>query len=189
MQVSEPALKKQNPSGMDAVMSEEYASQSKLLKDFTCLPSIDSAWVFKTSNGMNLTFSSIPVINCHFDFLRSYIKLVKRDPWFMIAGDRSTAMFSISQADVLANNTRKHILYSHIMKQGTNPLECQWSPFPVEMTGVSVVVPSPSGSKLLVVRNGEKGSCTKLQIVDQSHVDKEMHVDQSIHVPLFTDEW
>ncbi|XP_047093825.1 acylamino-acid-releasing enzyme 2-like [Lolium rigidum] len=154
MQVSEPALKKQDSSGMDAMMSEEYAWQSKLLEDFTCVPSIDSAWVFKTSNG-----------------------------------DISTAMFAISQADLLANNTRKHILYSHISRHGTDPLECQWSPFPIEMTGVSVVVPSPSGSKLLVVRNGEKGSCTKLQIVDQSHVDKEIHVDQSTHGPLFIDEW
>ncbi|XP_071675423.1 acylamino-acid-releasing enzyme 2 isoform X2 [Lolium perenne] len=154
MQVSEPALKKHDSSGMDAMMSEEYAWQSKLLEDFTCVPSIESAWVFKTSNG-----------------------------------DRSTAMFSISQADLLANNTRKHILYSHISRHGTDPLECQWSPFPIEMTGVSVVVPSPSGSKLLVVRNGEKGSCTKLQIVDQSHVDKEIHVDQSTHGPLFIDEW
>jgi acylaminoacyl-peptidase len=189
MQVSEPALKKHDSSGMDAMMSEEYAWQSKLLEDFTCVPNIESAWVFKTSNGMTLTFSPIPVINCHFDFPRSYIKLVKGDPWFMIAGDRSTAMFSITQADLLANNTRKHILYSHISRHGTDPLECQWSPFPIEMTGVSVVVPSPSGSKLLVVRNGEKGSCTKLQIVDQSHVDKEIHVDQSTHGPLFTDEW
>ncbi|KAM3317305.1 hypothetical protein ACQJBY_035126 [Aegilops geniculata] len=69
------------------------------------------------------------------------------------------------------------------------PLECHWSPFPIEMTGVSAVVPSPSGSKLLVVRNGEKGSRTRLQIVDQSHVEKEIHVDQSIHGPLYTDEW
>ncbi|CAM0947847.1 unnamed protein product [Alopecurus aequalis] len=139
---------------MDAMMSEEYASQSKLLQEFTCLPSIDGAWVFKSSNG-----------------------------------DRSTAMFSISQPNLLSNNTRKYILNSHIIGHGTNPLEWQWSPFPIEMTGVSAVVPSPSGSKLLVVRNGEKGSSTKLEIVDQSHVEKEIHVDQSIHGQLFTDEW
>ncbi|GJM84546.1 hypothetical protein PR202_ga00227 [Eleusine coracana subsp. coracana] len=65
----------------------------------------------------------------------------------------------------------------------------QWSPFPIEMSGVSVIMPSPSGSKLLVVRNGEKGSPTKLEIVDQSHVEKNIHVGQSIHGPLYSDEW
>ncbi|GJN20616.1 hypothetical protein PR202_gb08014 [Eleusine coracana subsp. coracana] len=65
----------------------------------------------------------------------------------------------------------------------------QWSPFPIEMSGVSVIMPSPSGSKLLVVKNGEKGSPTKLEIVDQSHVEKNIHVGQSIHGPLYSDEW
>lgn len=154
MQVSESALKKENPLGMDTMPSEEYASQSKLFQEFTNVPSIEGAWVFKTNNE-----------------------------------DKSTAMFSIIQPNLLANNKRKYILYSHIMRRGNNPLECQWSPFPIEMTGVSVVVPSPSGSKLLVVQNREKGSPTKLEIVDQSHVEKEIHVDQSIHGPLYTDEW
>ncbi|XP_044953945.1 acylamino-acid-releasing enzyme 2-like isoform X1 [Hordeum vulgare subsp. vulgare] len=139
---------------MDAMSSEEYASQSKLLQEFTNVPSIGSAWLFKTNNE-----------------------------------DRSTAMFSISQPDLLANNKRKCILHSHIVTRATMPVECHWSPFPTEMTGVSVVVPSPSGSKLLVVRNGEKGSRTRLQILNQSHVQKEIHVDQSIHGPLYSDEW
>ncbi|XP_044410732.1 acylamino-acid-releasing enzyme 2 isoform X3 [Triticum aestivum] len=154
MQASHSAFKKENPLGMDAMSSEEYASQSKLMQEFTNVPSIESAWLFKSNNE-----------------------------------DRSTAMFSISQPDLLANNKRKYILHSHIVTHGTMPLECHWSPFPIEMTRVSAVVPSPSGSKLLVVRNREKGSRTRLQIVNQSHVEKEIHVDQSIHGPLYTDEW
>lgn len=107
----------------------------------------------------------------------------------MFAEDRSTAMYSISQTNLLANNKRKYILFSHIMRNGTNLLDFKWSPFPIQMDGVSAVVPSPSGSKLLVVRNGEKGSPTKLEIVDQSHVEKEIHVAQSVHGALYTDEW
>ncbi|CAN6299429.1 unnamed protein product [Urochloa humidicola] len=103
--------------------------------------------------------------------------------------DTSTAMFSISQPDLLANSTRKYTMYSHITRAGTNSPDFQWSPFPIEMTGVSVTVPSPSGSKLLVVRNGEKGCLTKLEIIDQSHVEKEINVRQSMHGPLYTDEW
>lgn len=109
--------------------------------------------------------------------------------WFMIAGDRSTAMFSISQPNLLANSSRKFVLYSHIIRNDVTSLSLQWSPFPIEMSGVSVIVPSPSGSKLLVVRNGEKGSPTKLEVVDQSHVGKNIHVSQSIHGPLYSDEW
>ncbi|KAG8091599.1 hypothetical protein GUJ93_ZPchr0012g18853 [Zizania palustris] len=139
---------------MDALASEEYASQSKLLQEFTNIPSIDSAWVFKTNNK-----------------------------------DISTAMYSISQTNLLENNKRKYVLFSHVMRNDTNTLDFQWSPFPIEMNGVSVVAPSPSGSKLLVVRNGEKDSPTKLEIVDQSHVEKEIHVNQSVHGPLYTDEW
>jgi len=134
--------------------SEEYASQSKLLQEFTKVPTIDSAWVLKNNNeGI------------------------------------STAMVSISQPDLLANSTRKYTMYCHITGAGTNSRDFQWSPFPTEMPGVSVIVPSPSGSKLLLVRNGEKGCPTKLEIVDQSHVAKDIHVGQSMHGPLYTDEW
>ncbi|TVU31058.1 hypothetical protein EJB05_22725 [Eragrostis curvula] len=139
---------------MDAMTSEEYTSQSKLLQEFTNVPSIEDAWVFKANSD-----------------------------------DRSTAMFSISQPNLLADSNRKHILYSHITKTDATSLHFQWSPFPIEMTGVSVIVPSPSGSKLLIVRNGEKGAPTKLEIVYQSHVEKGIHVDQCIHGPLYTDEW
>ncbi|WVZ58981.1 hypothetical protein U9M48_009193 [Paspalum notatum var. saurae] len=136
---------KEKPLGMDAMMSEEYASQSKLLQEFTNVPTIDK--------------------------------------------ERSTVMLSISQADLLANSNRKYIMYSHVTRAGTNSLDFQWSPFPTEMTGVSAIVPSPSGSKLLLVKNGEKGCPTKLEIVDQSHVEKQILVGQSTHGPLYTDEW
>lgn len=56
MQVSEPALKKENPLGMDGTAPEEYDSQSKLLQEFICVPSIDSAWFFKTNNGRTKIF-------------------------------------------------------------------------------------------------------------------------------------
>ncbi|KAJ1295574.1 hypothetical protein BS78_01G234700 [Paspalum vaginatum] len=105
--------------------------------------------------------------------------------------DRSTVMLSINQADLLANSSRKYILYSHVTRAGTSSLDFQWSPFPIEMTGVSAIVPSPSGSKLLLVRNGEKGcpTITKLEIFDQSHLEKQILIGQSMHGPLYTDEW
>jgi hypothetical protein len=47
-------LEIENPLGMDAVMSDEYSSQCKLLQEFTNVPSIDNAWVFKTNSGTNV---------------------------------------------------------------------------------------------------------------------------------------
>ncbi|KAL3507757.1 hypothetical protein ACH5RR_033139 [Cinchona calisaya] len=70
-------------------------------------------------------------------------------------GYGSQGMFAISQPNLLANVRRRCILSSHISKESSDSVSFHWTPFPVEMTGVSAIVPSPSGSKLLVVRNYE----------------------------------
>ena len=43
---------KEMPLGLDTTTEEEYASQSKLLQEFTSIPSIDKAWTFKSDDGM-----------------------------------------------------------------------------------------------------------------------------------------
>lgn len=42
---------KELPVGLDAVMEEEYASQSVLLKEFTNISTIDKGWTFKSNVG------------------------------------------------------------------------------------------------------------------------------------------
>ncbi|WCJ23909.1 Acylamino-acid-releasing enzyme [Euphorbia peplus] len=64
-----------------------------------------------------------------------------------------------------------------------------WSPFPIEMTGVATVVPSPSGSKLLVVRNPENESPTRFEIWSQGQLEKEFSVPQSVHGSVYVDGW
>lgn len=66
MDASKDASPKELPLGLDASTEEEYASQSKLLQEFTSISSIDKAWTFKSNSGMTcdfltLHFSSIPV--------------------------------------------------------------------------------------------------------------------------------
>ncbi|KAJ6988566.1 hypothetical protein NC653_021474 [Populus alba x Populus x berolinensis] len=104
-------------------------------------------------------------------------------------GIGSQAMFSISQANLLANKRRKYALSANISKGSGNSVNFQWSPFPVEMTGVSTVVPSPSGSKLLVVRNPENESPTRFEIWNQGHVEKEFNIPQSVHGSVYCDGW
>ncbi|KAM3708097.1 hypothetical protein ACJW31_02G073000 [Castanea mollissima] len=145
---------KEMPLGLDTTIEEEYASQSKLLQEFTSIPSIDKAWTFKSDDGIG-----------------------------------SQAMFSISQTNLLANKRRKSILSTHIFKDNNSSVNFRWSPFPVEMTGVSTIVPSPSGSKLFVVRNPESESPSQFEIWGSSQLEKEFHIPQSVHGSVYTDGW
>lgn len=98
-------------------------------------------------------------------------------------------MFSISQTNLLANKRRKQILSAHISKESDHSVNFQWAPFPIEMMGVSTMVPSPSGSKLLVVRNPENESPTQFEIWGPSQLEKEFNVPQSVHGSVYTDGW
>lgn len=98
-------------------------------------------------------------------------------------------MFSISQPNLLANKRRKSLVSAYLQKAGDGPVAFHWSKFPVEMSGVSILVPSPSGSKLLVVRNPENDSPTKFEIWDQSRVENEFHIPQTTHGSVYADGW
>ncbi|KAH6821552.1 acylaminoacyl-peptidase-like protein [Perilla frutescens var. hirtella] len=145
---------KQMPVCLDAASEEEYASVSKLLQEFTNIPTIDKAWTFKsdTEDG------------CH-------------------------AMFLIDQPNLSSNEWRKSILSSHILHTSDNSVSFQWARFPIELTGVSAVVPSPSGSKLLVIRNSEGDSPTHFEIWDSSGVEKDFAIPSSIHGTVYLDGW
>ncbi|KAK4258053.1 hypothetical protein QN277_007560 [Acacia crassicarpa] len=101
----------------------------------------------------------------------------------------SQGMFCISQSNLLANKSKKFILSSTILKESNSSVKFHWAPFPIEMSGASKVVPSPSGSKLLVVRNPENEGPSHLEIWNSSHLEKEFHVPQSVHGSVYTDEW
>ncbi|PWA86149.1 acylaminoacyl-peptidase-related protein [Artemisia annua] len=104
-------------------------------------------------------------------------------------GRGSHTMFTISQPNLLANKKKKHMLSSVISEDSNGGLDVQWSPFPVEVTGASLMVPSPSGSKLLVVRNPENDSPTLFEIWGPSQVEKEIRVPQSVHGSVYADGW
>uniref|UniRef100_A0A803LGF2 acylaminoacyl-peptidase n=1 Tax=Chenopodium quinoa TaxID=63459 RepID=A0A803LGF2_CHEQI len=154
MDVSGAEPSKELPLGLDSTMAEEYDSLSKLLLQFTSIPSINKAWVFKSNTGKD-----------------------------------SKAMFSINQSNLLANKSRKSLISAYIRKDGNKPINFEWSPFPLELSGVSLMVPSPSGSKLLMVRNPENDSPTKLEIWGPSALEKEFHIPQSTHGSVYSDGW
>ncbi|XP_061348993.1 acylamino-acid-releasing enzyme-like [Gastrolobium bilobum] len=101
----------------------------------------------------------------------------------------SQGMFCVSQPNLLANKRRKFVLSSNISKQSNDSVTFEWSPFPFEMSGVSVMVPSPSGSKLLIVRNPENEGPSRFEIWSSSYLLREFHIPQSKHGSVYTDGW
>ncbi|CAN6441139.1 unnamed protein product [Victoria cruziana] len=104
-------------------------------------------------------------------------------------GTGSWAMFFLSQTKLLANKRSKYILSSYVSKEESHSLTFQCAPFPFELVDVSTVVPSPSGSNLLIVRNVQNGSEVRLEIWSSSHMQKDIHIPISVHGPLYTDGW
>lgn len=102
-------------------------------------------------------------------------------------------MVEMSQVNLSANARRTFMstVFISEIKLG-NITNCRWAPFPFELTGASLVVPSPSGERLLVVRNNDgksESSQAKLEIWGQGQLLKEMHVPASVHGPVYSDEW
>ncbi|XP_021757135.1 acylamino-acid-releasing enzyme 1-like isoform X2 [Chenopodium quinoa] len=122
--------------------------------------------------------------------LMEFVNISKIDKaWVCKSGNDSKAIFSASQPNILANSNRKFILSATIHGSGTSPVDFQWSPFPIEVSGASIILPSPSGSKLLIVRNSDDDSPTKFEIWGSSDLEKEFLVPQAVHGSLFTDAW
>ncbi|KAL2937115.1 Acylamino-acid-releasing enzyme 1 [Bienertia sinuspersici] len=104
-------------------------------------------------------------------------------------GKDSKAFFSVNQPNLLANKMRKSLITAYMRKDGDNPINVEWSPFPIELSSVALMVPSPSGSKLLMVRNPDNDSPTKLEIWGPSALEKEFHIPQSTHGSVYSDGW
>ncbi|XP_056848052.1 acylamino-acid-releasing enzyme-like [Raphanus sativus] len=108
--------------------------------------------------------------------------------WIFNSDSGTQAMVAMSQANLLANKRRKFMLSAHISKEESSNFH--WAPFPVEMTGASAFVPSPSGLKLLVIRNPENDdSPTKFEIWSSSQLVKEFHIPLKVHGSVYVDGW
>ncbi|KAK1439527.1 hypothetical protein QVD17_05347 [Tagetes erecta] len=106
-----------------------------------------------------------------------------------LSGRVSQTMFSITQPNLVANKRKKFMLSSVISEEANGGLNVEWAPFPIDVTGASVMVPSPSGSKLLVVRNPENDSPTLFEIWGPFQLEKEIRVPQSKHGSVYVDGW
>ncbi|XLR11225.1 hypothetical protein S83_039163 [Arachis hypogaea] len=127
------------------------------------------------------------------NLLREFVPIPSIDTACLLkspsSDSESQAMFAVSQPNLVANRKRKFILSSTILNTGTSPT-FHWAPFPVEMSGVSAMIPSPSASKLLIIRNPENNeSATRFEVWNSSQLQREFQVPQSVHGSVYTDAW
>ncbi|OIW07711.1 hypothetical protein TanjilG_19654 [Lupinus angustifolius] len=149
-------INKEMPVLVDTTTEHDYAHLSNLLQEFTSIPDIDKAWLFKSHSSATLDLQG---------------------------------MFSITQPDILGNKKRKLIMSCNILKQSCSSAKFLWDPFPIEMSGVFIVVPSPSGSKLLIIRNPENEAPSSFEIWSSSQIEKEFHIPQLVHGSVYNDGW
>nr|GEX24390.1 hypothetical protein [Tanacetum cinerariifolium] len=72
-----------------------------------------------------------------------------------------------------------------ISEDSDGGLNVECAPFPIEVTGASLSMPSPSGSMLLAVRNPENDLATHLKILGPFQLEKEIRVPQSMHGSMY----
>ncbi|GJP44976.1 hypothetical protein CLOM_g4369 [Closterium sp. NIES-68] len=109
---------------------------------------------------------------------------------------------AMSQKNLPANAMRKYLSTVHVPDPQGDLSSFHWSPFPTELTGVTLIAPSPSGGRLLVVRNGEggaggggaegagkEGAAVKLEVWGAGRLLREVHVAATVHGGVYADGW
>ncbi|GKC36906.1 hypothetical protein Tco_1049290 [Tanacetum coccineum] len=76
-----------------------------------------------------------------------------------------------------------------ISEDSDGGLNVEWAPLPNEVTGASLIIPSPLGLKLLAVRNPKNDLTTYLEIWGPFQLEKEIRVPQSMHGSMYADGW
>jgi acylaminoacyl-peptidase len=98
---------------------------------------------------------------------------------------------TMNQANLAANKKRTFLSTVYIPDGMTSRiLDYRWSPFPFEISEVDLIVPSPSGAKLLLVRNAKnRTSAAKVEIWGPGQLLKEIFVAASVHGSIYSDGW
>lgn len=98
---------------------------------------------------------------------------------------------TMNQANLGANKKRTFLSTVYIPDRTTSRIpDYRWSPFPFEISEVDLNVPSPSGAKLLLVRNAKNGtSAVKVEIWGPGQLQKEIFVAASVHGSIYSDGW
>ncbi|CAI5509579.1 unnamed protein product [Closterium sp. Naga37s-1] len=165
--------------------------EEELLESFSLIASIDKAWCRVS-----------PVGGCRWadmggDGLRWAHMGQNAGPKGKGAPGKASLDVTVqmSQKNLPANAMRKYLSTVHVPDPQGDLSSFHWSPFPSELTGVTLIAPSPSGGRLLVVRNGEAGvggkeaGAVKLEVWGAGRLLREVHVAATVHGGVYADGW
>lgn len=100
---------------------------------------------------------------------------------------------AMSQVNLPANAKRTFLSTVYIPETtatDASVADYHWSPFPFEISGASLIVPSPSGAKVLIIRNPKEAtSPTKLEIWGPGQLLREIFVAPTVHGSIYGDGW
>ncbi|KAH7388425.1 hypothetical protein KP509_16G074800 [Ceratopteris richardii] len=137
-----------------------------------------------------------PNLSVNYELLQSIYRIPSIEKAWLLPSKRGhsfEAMVLLNEVNLSANSKRRYLSFINIKKEPVKDSSFSWSAFPVELSGVSLIVPSTSGEKLLVIKNGDSsgknGSATKLEIWNSAQLMKEILVPASIHGSIYTDGW
>ncbi|KAI5063870.1 hypothetical protein GOP47_0020540 [Adiantum capillus-veneris] len=133
----------------------------------------------------------------HYELLQSIHRIPSIDKAWLLpsrTGHSLEALVAMSEVNLVANSKRKYLSFINIPKEQEKEATCNWSAFPFELTGISLLLPSSSGQKLLVVRNSDStpkngANPTKLEVWNSAQLVKEIWVPASIHGSIYVDGW
>lgn len=129
------------------------------------------------------------------ELLQAFYAIPSMDKAWTIPSRKGEGGFDVvvamSQVNLPANAKRTFLSTVYIPETTTATItDYHWSPFPFEISGASLIVPSPSGAKVLIIRNPKDAtSPTKLEIWGPGQLLREIFVASTVHGSIYGDGW
>lgn len=129
------------------------------------------------------------------ELLQAFYAIPSLDKAWTIPSRKEEGGFDVavamSQANLPANAKRTFLSTVYIAETADDTItDYHWAPFPFEVSGASLIVPSPSGAKVLIIRNPKDAtSPTRLQIWGPGQLLREIYVSSSVHGSIYGDGW
>lgn len=136
-----------------------------------------------------------PSAEAESELLQAFYAIPSLDKAWTIPSRKDEGGFDVvvamSQVNLPANAKRTFLSTVYIPETTSATVtDYHWSPFPFEISGASLIVPSPSGAKVLIIRNPKDAtSPTKLEIWGPGQLLREIFVAPAVHGSIYGDGW
>ena len=108
--------------------------------------------------------------------------------WAFTSTDGVRVSLQLSQRNIPANNQRK-FLTNFLLNEAVLEIGEADTSLPIDLRDATVIAPSPSGKRMLVVRAGNGETSAVFELWDRSRVVQEVHVPSALHGAVYNDGW